>query len=88
MPETEGYRKGSEMRRKLLGDAFVESLTKFPGRPVTPPEAIGVAVRWLLTTPEATQLLHKRIHLPAITQRHNLLPGWEGPGSTYTSTIG
>src|ERR1700730_2834713 len=24
MPETEGYRKGSEMRRKLLGDAFVE----------------------------------------------------------------
>src|SRR5712664_1475288 len=24
MPETEGYWKGSEMRRKLLGDAFVE----------------------------------------------------------------
>src|SRR5713101_7961101 len=24
MPETEGYRKGREMRRKLLGDAFVE----------------------------------------------------------------
>jgi len=70
------------------GPAFSESLTKFPGRPVTPPEAIGAAVRWLLTTPEATRLLHKRIYLPAITQRYKLLPGWEGPGSTYASTIG
>src|SRR5712671_4693555 len=24
MPETEGYRKGSEMRRKLLGDAYAD----------------------------------------------------------------
>src|SRR5437867_630013 len=26
MPETEGYRKGSEMRRKLLGDAYAERI--------------------------------------------------------------
>src|SRR5260370_29793369 len=26
MPETEGYRKGSEMRRKLLGDAYTERI--------------------------------------------------------------
>jgi len=28
MPESEGYRKGSEMRRKLLGDAYVERANK------------------------------------------------------------
>lgn len=28
MPESETYRKGAEMRRKLLGDAFVDRSTK------------------------------------------------------------
>jgi len=28
MPESEAYRKGSEMRRKLLGDAYVETANK------------------------------------------------------------
>ncbi|HEX9127139.1 MAG TPA: carboxymuconolactone decarboxylase family protein [Methylomirabilota bacterium] len=28
MPESEAYRKGSEMRRKLLGDAYVENANK------------------------------------------------------------
>jgi 4-carboxymuconolactone decarboxylase len=28
MPESETYRKGAEMRRKLLGDAFVDRATK------------------------------------------------------------
>ena len=28
MPESEAYRKGSEMRRKLLGDAYVENSNK------------------------------------------------------------
>ena len=28
MPDSEAYRKGSEMRRKLLGDAYVEKSNK------------------------------------------------------------
>ena len=28
MPDSEAYRKGSEMRRKLLGDAYVENANK------------------------------------------------------------
>ena len=28
MPDSEAYRKGSEMRRKLLGDAYVENSNK------------------------------------------------------------
>lgn len=67
------------------GEAFAETLAKYPGRPVTPPEAIGAAVRWLVTAPDATRLLGKRIHLPAITQRYGLLPGWEGPGTAFVS---
>jgi len=28
MPDSEAYRKGSELRRKLLGDAYVEKANK------------------------------------------------------------
>jgi len=51
--------------------------------PVTPAEAIEAAIAWLVREPEATRLLSKRIHLPAITEKHRLLPGWECPGSPY-----
>jgi NAD(P)-dependent dehydrogenase (short-subunit alcohol dehydrogenase family) len=70
------------------GPALAESLEKFPGRPVCPPEAIGVAVRWLVSAPEAARLIGKRIHLPAITERNGLLPGWDGPGSAYDRSSG
>ena len=51
--------------------------------PVTPPDAIGAAIVWLVTSPDAPRLLHKRIYLPAITQKYGLLPGWDGPGSAF-----
>jgi 3-oxoacyl-[acyl-carrier protein] reductase len=64
------------------GPALDEALQKY-GNPVTPPEAIGAAIVWLVTSPDALRLKHKRIHLPAIAHRHGLLPGWGGPGSRY-----
>jgi len=65
------------------GAALEQALLKFPDVPVRPPEAIGAAIVWLVTSPEASRLRNKRIHLPAITHRCGLLPGWGGPGSPY-----
>jgi 3-oxoacyl-[acyl-carrier protein] reductase len=50
---------------------------------VSPAECIGPAIAWLSSSPEAGRLLAKRVHLPSITAKHGLLPGWEGPGSPY-----
>jgi NAD(P)-dependent dehydrogenase (short-subunit alcohol dehydrogenase family) len=65
------------------GDDFAAQLDRYVGMPVTPPDAIGAAIVWLVTSPDAPRLLHKRIYLPAITQKYGLLPGWEGPGSAF-----
>jgi 3-oxoacyl-[acyl-carrier protein] reductase len=65
------------------GDEFDEMVERYVGMPVTPPEAIGAAVVWLLSSPDADRLRSKRVYLPAITQKHDLLPGWEGPGTPF-----
>ena len=65
------------------GDDFAAQVDRYVGMPVTPPEAIGAAIVWLVTSPDAARLLHKRIYLPAITQKYGLLPGWDGPGSAF-----
>jgi len=67
------------------GEALTQALAKFPDSPVTPPEAIGAAIAWLVRSPDATRLLSKRIHLPALAQRHGLVPGWQGPGTPFSS---
>jgi 3-oxoacyl-[acyl-carrier protein] reductase len=64
-------------------DEFEEMVARYAGMPVTPARAIGAAIVWLLTSPDAPHLLRKRIYLPAITEKYGLLPGWEGPGSAY-----
>jgi hypothetical protein len=50
---------------------------------VSPPESIGPAIVWLVTSPEADRLLSKRIYLPGLTHKHGLLEGWDGPGTPY-----
>jgi 3-oxoacyl-[acyl-carrier protein] reductase len=65
------------------GDELESSVERYVGMPVTPPEAIGAAIVWLLSSPDAERLLHKRVYLPAITQKYGLLPGWEGPGTAF-----
>jgi NAD(P)-dependent dehydrogenase (short-subunit alcohol dehydrogenase family) len=65
------------------GEGFRNRLAPDEKVPVTPAEAIGAAIAWLVDTPEATRLLSKRIFLPAITDRQQLLPGWRGPGTPY-----
>lgn len=65
------------------GDDFANQVDRYVGMPVTPPDAIGAAIVWLVTSPDAPRLLRKRIYLPAITQKYGLLPGWDGPGSSF-----
>lgn len=65
------------------GDALAEQRRNYPDAPVSPPEAIGAAIAWLATTPEARQLRTKRIYLPGLARKNGLLPGWAGPGSDY-----
>jgi NAD(P)-dependent dehydrogenase (short-subunit alcohol dehydrogenase family) len=70
-----GYVAYGEGYRKRLGpDEKV---------PVTPAEAIGAAITWLVREPGATRLLSKRIYLPAITEKQRLLSGWNGSGTPY-----
>ena len=68
------------------GEAAAAILSKYPGSPVSPPEAIGPAIVWLVTNPDAAALLDKRVNLPALTLTHGLLPGWAGPGTAYPAT--
>ena len=67
------------------GEAYDAALRDNPGVPVSPAEAIGAAIAWLVESPDAARLLSKRVHLPALTQKHGLLPGWNGPGTRYRS---
>ena len=63
----------------VSGMSLEEGRKRYPGVPVTPPEAIGAAVAWLATDEAAPRLLSKTVHGPQLCARHNLLPGWEGP---------
>jgi NAD(P)-dependent dehydrogenase (short-subunit alcohol dehydrogenase family) len=65
------------------GDVFRNRLSPDEKVPVSPAEAIGAAIAWLVRAPEAISLLSKRIHLPSITDKYRLLPDWNGPGSPY-----
>ena len=65
------------------GADLEDKLRRYPGMPVSPPEAIGPAIVWLVDSPDAERLLAKRVNLPGLTHRHGLLPGWEGPGTVY-----
>jgi NAD(P)-dependent dehydrogenase (short-subunit alcohol dehydrogenase family) len=65
------------------GDDFDAMVERYVGMPVTPREAVAAAIVWLLSSPDAERLLHKRIYLPALAQKHDLLPGWEGPGTPF-----
>jgi 3-oxoacyl-[acyl-carrier protein] reductase len=67
------------------GAALDETLRKYPGIPVSPPEAIGPAILWLIRHPDAARLLNKRINLPGLSHKQGLVPGWGGPGSHFTS---
>jgi NAD(P)-dependent dehydrogenase (short-subunit alcohol dehydrogenase family) len=65
------------------GERFAELLQKYPGIAVSPPEAIGPAIVWLVQSPGADRLLKKRVYLPGLTHKNGLLPGWDGPGTVY-----
>ena len=65
------------------GEELRASLAKYPGIPVSPPEAIGPAIVWLVESPDADRLLSKRVYLPGITHKYRLLADWDGPGSAY-----
>lgn len=65
------------------GEDLQASLRKYPDVPVSPPEAIGPAIVWLVQSPDAVRLVCKRVSLPDVTHRHRLLPGWDGPGTPY-----
>ena len=65
------------------GEELGALLRKYPGMPVSPPEAIGPAIVWLVRSPDANRLRRKRISLPDVTRKHGLLAGWDGPGSPY-----
>ncbi len=65
------------------GERLRDMLEKYPGMPVSPPEAIGPAIVWLVESPDATRLLTKRVSLPGLTHKLHLLEGCQGPGSVY-----
>jgi NAD(P)-dependent dehydrogenase (short-subunit alcohol dehydrogenase family) len=65
------------------GPSLEDKIRRYPGMPVSPPEAIGPAVLWLLESPDASRLINKRVNLPVLTHRQGLLPDWDGPGSAY-----
>jgi NAD(P)-dependent dehydrogenase (short-subunit alcohol dehydrogenase family) len=65
------------------GEDFAAKLRKYPDAPVSPPEAIGPAIVWLVENEGAQRLLGKRISLPHLTHKHTLLDGWAGPGSRF-----
>jgi len=65
------------------GDRLTDMLKKYPGMAVSPPEAIGPAIVWLLASPDADRLRAKRVNLPGLTHKYHLLADWQGPGSLY-----
>lgn len=68
------------------GDRLAETVAKYPGIPVSPPESIGPAITWLITSSDAERLLSKRVNLPGVTHKHHLLEGWAGPGTPFRPT--
>ncbi len=67
------------------GERLERTLRKYPDVAVSPPEAIGPAILWLIRDPAAAKLLSKRVNLPGLSHKHGLLPGWGGPGSPFVS---
>jgi NAD(P)-dependent dehydrogenase (short-subunit alcohol dehydrogenase family) len=69
---------GPEFLERVQGDGMGSNT-------VCPAEAIAPAIAWLVRSPAASELLSKRVYLPQVTAEHQLLPGWNGPGSPYPS---
>jgi hypothetical protein len=65
------------------GADFDDTVARYPGMPVSPPEASSAGIVWLVTSPDAKRLIHKHIFLPDLTHRNGLLPGWGGPGTPF-----
>jgi NAD(P)-dependent dehydrogenase (short-subunit alcohol dehydrogenase family) len=65
------------------GEKLADALRKYPGMPVSPPESIGPAMVWLVTSPEADRLRSKRVNLPGLCHKQRLLERWDGPGTLY-----
>jgi NAD(P)-dependent dehydrogenase (short-subunit alcohol dehydrogenase family) len=65
------------------GEELAATLRKYPGIPVSPPESIGPALVWLVTSPDAERLRSKRVNLPGLAHKQGLLEGWGGPGTLY-----
>jgi len=68
------------------GEDVAATIARYPGVPVSPPEAIGRAIVWLVRSPDADRLRRKRVNLPGVTHRQGLLPGWGGPGTLYPAS--
>jgi 3-oxoacyl-[acyl-carrier protein] reductase len=69
------------------GQKLEDTLRKYPGVPVSPPDSIGPAIVWLVRDPGAARLLSKRVNLPGLSHKQGLLAGWDGPGSSFASSI-
>jgi hypothetical protein len=51
----------------------------FDASAAAPPDAVGAAVAWLATAPEAAALDGQTVRAQELTWEHGLLPGWTGP---------
>jgi NAD(P)-dependent dehydrogenase (short-subunit alcohol dehydrogenase family) len=67
------------------GQRLEDTLRKYPGVPVSPPQAIGPAILWLIREPAAERLLSKRVNLPGLSHKQGLVPGWQGPGTAFSA---
>jgi NAD(P)-dependent dehydrogenase (short-subunit alcohol dehydrogenase family) len=58
------------------GEKLERAATSYPGVEVTPPEAIGAAIAWLVTSEDATRFRNKRVHGPELARDKGLLADW------------
>ncbi len=65
------------------GERLKEFVKLYHTVPVSPPESCAEAILWLVDSPDADKLIDKRINLPSLTEKHGLLPDWDGPGTMY-----
>lgn len=54
------------------GEKLEQAKASYPGIQVTPPEAIGAAIAWLATSPDAARFRNKRVHGPELARAEGL----------------
>jgi NAD(P)-dependent dehydrogenase (short-subunit alcohol dehydrogenase family) len=72
----------------VYGERAARARREYPNVTTTPPEAIGAAIAWLATSPDADELLGKRVHGPELCRDRQLLAGWlphPRPATTATT---